>query len=48
MAKVALDANVIIGWLDEGDSLNARSAKLIERIHDASRTAPESTRITRV
>jgi len=35
MAKVALDANVIIGWLDEGDSLNARSVALIDRIHDA-------------
>lgn len=35
MAKVTLDANVIIGWLDEGDSLNARSVELIDRIHDA-------------
>ena len=35
MAKVALDANVIIGWLDEGDSLNARSVELIDRIHEA-------------
>ena len=34
MAKVALDANVIIGWLDEGDSLNARSVELMNRIHD--------------
>ncbi len=34
MAKVALDANVIIGWLDEGDSLNARSVELIHRIHN--------------
>lgn len=35
MAKVALDANVIIGWIDEGDSLNARSVQLIDQIHDA-------------
>jgi len=34
MAKVALDANVIIGWLDDGDSLNARSVELIDRIHE--------------
>jgi len=35
MAKLVLDANVIVGWLDKSDSLNARAMKLLDNIHTA-------------
>ncbi len=35
MAKMVLDANVIVGWLDQSDSLNARAMKLLDNIHSA-------------
>jgi len=35
MAKIVLDANVIVGLLDEYDSLNGRALKVLEEIHSA-------------
>lgn len=35
MAKVVLDANVIVGLLDENDSLSGRATKVLEEIHSA-------------
>ena len=35
MAKIVLDANVIVGWLDQSDSLNARATKVLDDIHSA-------------
>jgi predicted nucleic acid-binding protein len=35
MAKVVLDANVIVGLLDEYDSLSGRATKVLEEIHSA-------------
>jgi hypothetical protein len=32
MAKIVLDANVVIGWLDEYDSLGGRASKVVEDI----------------
>jgi predicted nucleic acid-binding protein len=35
MAKIVLDANVIVGWLDQSDSLNARATKVLDDIYSA-------------
>jgi len=35
MTRVVLDANVIVGWLDQSDSLNARATKVLDDIHSA-------------
>ncbi len=32
MAKIVLDANVVIGWLDEYDSLGGRASKVVQDI----------------
>jgi predicted nucleic acid-binding protein len=35
MAKVVLDANVIVGLLDEYDSLSGRATRVLEEVHSA-------------
>jgi predicted nucleic acid-binding protein len=32
MAEVVLDANILVAWLDQGDSLHARAAELLEAL----------------
>jgi predicted nucleic acid-binding protein len=34
MSRVVLDANVLVGWLDEHDSLRERATELIDRLEN--------------
>ncbi len=38
MAEVILDANVIVAWLDEGDSQHSRANGLLDRIEEEGHT----------
>ncbi len=35
MAEVVLDANILVGWLDEGDALHNRVIGILERLERA-------------
>jgi predicted nucleic acid-binding protein len=34
MAEIVLDANVIVGWLDQQDTQNERATRFVQRLHD--------------
>ncbi len=39
MAEVVLDANILVGWLDEGDALHNRVIGILERLERAGHEA---------